>query len=99
MTRPPAPAPDITGGVLGDREVALVDLLDRVLSAGVVLAGDVTISLAGVDLIRISLRALVTSIAPVGESSPTDPPPVAWRELDRPVLEARAATSREADDR
>lgn len=90
-------APDLTGGVFGDREVALVDLLDRVLANGVVLAGDVTISLAGVDLIRISLRALVTSIAPAGESSPTDPPPVAW--TNPPALEARAVSPRKADGR
>lgn len=44
------------------REVALVDLLDRLLAGGVVLAGDVTISLAGVDLVQISLRAIITSI-------------------------------------
>jgi hypothetical protein len=50
--------------LFGDREVALVDLLDRLLAGGVVLSGDVTISLAGVDLVRISLRALITSIAP-----------------------------------
>ncbi|MEJ2863333.1 gas vesicle protein [Actinomycetospora flava] len=51
--------------MFGDEEVALVDLLDRLLAGGVVLAGDLTISLAGVDLVRISLRALITSIAPV----------------------------------
>lgn len=51
--------------LFGNEEVALVDLLDRLLAGGVVLAGDVTISLAGVDLVRVSLRALITSIAPV----------------------------------
>lgn len=51
--------------LFGDEEVALVDLLDRLLAGGVVLVGDLTISLAGVDLVRISLRALVMSIAPV----------------------------------
>jgi hypothetical protein len=51
--------------LFGDQEVALVDLLDRLLAGGVVLTGDLTISLAGVDLVRISLRALITSIAPV----------------------------------
>ncbi|GLZ46558.1 hypothetical protein Acsp06_27430 [Actinomycetospora sp. NBRC 106375] len=51
--------------LFGDQEVALVDLLDRLLAGGVVLAGDLTISLAGVDLVRVSLRALITSIAPV----------------------------------
>ncbi|MCX2730492.1 gas vesicle protein [Saccharopolyspora sp. NFXS83] len=44
------------------QEVALVDLLDRLLAGGVVLTGDITISLAGVDLVRVSLRALITSI-------------------------------------
>lgn len=42
--------------------VALVDLLDRVLAGGVVLAGDLTISVADVDLVHISLRALITSV-------------------------------------
>lgn len=45
---------------LGD--IALVDLLDRLLGAGVVLAGDVVISLAGVDLVQVRLHALVTSV-------------------------------------
>ncbi|MCD2190347.1 gas vesicle protein [Actinomycetospora soli] len=57
--------------LFGDREVALVDLLDRLLAGGVVLTGDLTISLAGVDLVRISLRALITSIAPA-ESGPIE---------------------------
>lgn len=43
-------------------ELGLVDLLDRLLAGGVVLAGDVTISLAGVDLVYISLRALISSV-------------------------------------
>jgi hypothetical protein len=41
---------------------SLVDLLDRVLAAGVVLSGDVTISLAGVDLITVRLQALITTV-------------------------------------
>lgn len=49
-------------GVFGDQDVALVDLLDRLLAGGVVLTGDLTISLAGVDLVRVSLRALLVSI-------------------------------------
>lgn len=44
------------------RPVALVDLLDRVLATGVVISGDVTISIADVDLVYISLRALVSSV-------------------------------------
>ena len=43
--------------------VALVDLLDRVLAGGVVVSGEVTLSIADVDMVRISLRALVTSVS------------------------------------
>jgi len=53
------------------REVALVDLLDRVLSTGVVIAGDVTLAIAGVDLVRISLRALVASAGTVEQAPAT----------------------------
>ncbi|MDG4806519.1 gas vesicle protein [Micromonospora sp. WMMD1120] len=44
------------------RPVALVDLLDRVLASGVVISGDLTLAIADVDLVRISLRALVASV-------------------------------------
>ncbi len=47
---------------LRTERVALVDLLDRVLAGGVVIAGDVTLSIAEVDLVTVSLRALVTSV-------------------------------------
>ncbi|WP_066943936.1 gas vesicle protein [Streptomyces lushanensis] len=44
------------------RQIALIDLLDRLLTGGVVLTGDLTLSIADVDLVRISLRALIVSI-------------------------------------
>jgi hypothetical protein len=46
----------------GGPQIALVDLLDRLLGTGVVLAGDVVISLAGVDLVQVKLHALITSV-------------------------------------
>ncbi|HET6357387.1 gas vesicle protein [Streptomyces sp.] len=49
--------------------MALVDLLDRVLAGGVVIAGEITLSIADIDLVRISLRALVASIRPGMEYS------------------------------
>jgi hypothetical protein len=42
--------------------IALVDLLDRLLGTGVVLSGDVLISLAGVDLVEVRLRALIRTV-------------------------------------
>ncbi|MQA98408.1 MAG: gas vesicle protein [Streptosporangiales bacterium] len=44
------------------REVALVDLLDRLLAGGVVVTGDLTLTIADVDLVHISLRALISSV-------------------------------------
>ena len=41
---------------------SLVDLLDRVIGKGVVLSGDIVISLAGVDLVMLRLRALLTTV-------------------------------------
>jgi hypothetical protein len=48
--------------VVERREIALVDLLDRLLAGGVVLAGDVTLRIADVDLVRIDLNALISSV-------------------------------------
>ena len=45
-----------------DDELTLVDLLDRLLAGGVMLTGDITISLADVDLVHVSLRALISSV-------------------------------------
>jgi hypothetical protein len=48
--------------------IALVDLLDRVLAGGVVVAGEVTLSIADVDMVTVSLRALVTSVSALARS-------------------------------
>lgn len=42
--------------------IALVDLLDRLLGSGVVVAGDVVVSLAGVDLVEIRLHLMISSV-------------------------------------
>ena len=58
--------PDESRAVVRHQRVALVDLLDRVLARGVVVTGDVTLSIADVDLVTISLRALVSSVREAG---------------------------------
>lgn len=42
--------------------VALIDLLDRLLTGGAVLTGDLVLSIADVDLVHINLRAVIRSI-------------------------------------
>ena len=41
---------------------SLADILERVLDKGVVIAGDITISLVGVELLNIKVRLLVASV-------------------------------------
>jgi len=50
-------------GAAGDDRYALVDLVNRVLDRGVVITGDVTISVAGVDLVYLGLNAVLTSVS------------------------------------
>ena len=47
---------------VGPLGVPLVDLLDRVLAAGVVVSGDLVIAIAEVPLVRVSLHALLSSV-------------------------------------
>jgi Gas vesicle protein len=47
------------------REVALVEVLDRALGAGVVITGDITLSLADIDLVDLSLRLVVGSVSTI----------------------------------
>lgn len=58
--------PGILGGDTSG--TSLVELLDRVVHRGAYVGGDVVISLAGIDLVRLDLRLLLTAV------QPTDPP-------------------------
>ncbi|AVT33895.1 gas vesicle protein [Plantactinospora sp. BC1] len=58
---------------LESQPIALVDLLDRVLGTGVVVSGDLVLSIADVDLVYVSLRALLASVraaAPIHGDTP-----------------------------
>jgi hypothetical protein len=44
-------------------QVTLVELVDRVLNKGVVVSGDITLSVADVDLVYVGLRVLLASAA------------------------------------
>ena len=51
----------ITGTDAGD-ETSLLDILDHVLNAGVIIRGNLVISLAGVDLVYVGLDVILTSV-------------------------------------
>ena len=48
---------------LGDDSQSLSELVNRLLDRGVVITGDVTISVAGVDLVYLGLHAVLTSVS------------------------------------
>jgi hypothetical protein len=44
-----------------EEQITLLELVDRVLNKGVVLTGDITLSVADVDLVYVGLRVLLAS--------------------------------------
>ena len=42
--------------------VTLLEVLDRILDKGIVIVGDVTVSIGGVDLLQLKLRLLIASV-------------------------------------
>lgn len=48
--------------ILKEKKVTLLEVLDRALNKGVVISGDIVISLAEVDLIYVGLKLLVSSV-------------------------------------
>jgi hypothetical protein len=48
--------------VVKSKEITLLEILDRVLDKGVVISGDMVISVADVDLIYLGLKVLLSSV-------------------------------------
>jgi hypothetical protein len=51
---------ELLGG--GEEQTSLLEILDHVLNAGVVIHGSLVISLAGVDLVYLGLNVVLTSV-------------------------------------
>ena len=62
-----------------DDPVSLCEVLDRVLNTGVVVVGEIVISVADVDLIYLGLNLMLTSVETARESTRrlAAPPPAA----------------------
>ncbi|MFC4558043.1 gas vesicle protein [Virgibacillus kekensis] len=50
------------------KDVALIDVLDAVLDKGVAIKGDLIISIAGIDLVYLDLRVLISSVETLMEA-------------------------------
>src|SRR5687768_18184678 len=76
--------------VLGTEDASLLDIVDNVLSKGVVLSGDITIALAQVDLIYARLSLLLCAADRVLPNESAD---FMERHHQRHQLRARARSS------
>jgi len=52
----------VSAATVGGQDLVLLDLLDRMVDRGVILVGDLTISVADVDLIYLGLRVLLAPV-------------------------------------
>jgi gas vesicle structural protein len=52
----------MSNNFLDQQDVTLLDLLDRLLNKGIVITGDLMISVANVDLIYVGLKLIVTAV-------------------------------------
>jgi hypothetical protein len=55
-------------------QVTLLELVDRVLNKGVVLTGDIMLSVADVDLVYVGLRVLLASVGTLERLQAEDAP-------------------------
>ncbi|KJL03087.1 MULTISPECIES: gas vesicle protein [Priestia] len=48
--------------MLEQKDIALIDILDVILDKGIAIKGDLLISIAGIDLVYLDLRVLISSV-------------------------------------
>ena len=53
---------------LSAEDTSLLELVDRLLNKGVVLAGEATISVAGIDLIYLGLNVVLAAVETIEKS-------------------------------
>jgi hypothetical protein len=49
-------------GIIKSKDVTLLEILDKALDKGIVVSGDIVISVADVDLIYVGLKVMLSSV-------------------------------------
>jgi hypothetical protein len=93
------PVPSLTGRAQTNYEVgrpasreSLVDILDRVLDKGIVIAGDITVSLLDIELLTIKIRLLIASVDKAREMG------IDWWAHDPQLSPAKRRQQQKLDD-
>ena len=47
---------------LAPKQLTIIDLIDRILDKGVVINGDITVSIVGVDLLSLKINLVIASV-------------------------------------
>lgn len=55
-----------------EENITLLELLDRLLDKGIVIVGDLTISVANVDLLYVGLRLIIGSVETINKNMRSD---------------------------
>src|SRR5947207_2349348 len=97
IIRQPLPPPPPTTAMARshDRDrggTSLIDILDRILDKGIVIAGDISISLLDIELLTIKLRLLVASVEKAKEMG------IDWWQHDPQLTAAAAGKQHKVDD-
>ena len=61
---------------VAERDVTLLELLDRLLEGGVAIHGEVTLAVADIDLVRVGLRLVVASVESLEQGEGDRPPEI-----------------------
>src|SRR5712692_3039723 len=77
-------------GISPAPSTSIIDILDRVLDKGLVVAGDISVSLANVELLTIRIRLLVCSIDKAEQIG------LNWWRYDRNLVAPGAAPNAQA---
>jgi hypothetical protein len=68
------------------RDLSLVDLLDRILDKGVVINGDITVTVGSVELLSLKINIVIASI----ETAKRYGMPLPWEVDGKPTRRIRA---------
>ncbi|WP_027955015.1 MULTISPECIES: gas vesicle protein [Halobacillus] len=74
-----------------NRDIALIDILDTVLDKGVAIKGDVIISIAGIDLVYLDLKVLISAVETLVQSQQNE---ISSENMDKEKEELEYAVER-----
>ena len=66
-----------------NKDIALIDILDVILDKGVAIKGDLIISIAGVDLVYLDLRVLISSVETLVQAKEGNRKPITSEQFDK----------------